>query len=264
LLSINDITLQRRQQEKLHLQALRDMMAEEEHIRSIRETLLGAMHQMRQPQNQINAAIQLMAQRNDVNNKPLKDLLGQVRQMGEETINTLQRCVPEIPETAVVPVNINQLLHEVMLLYSTKFLANGVVVDWLPNPVLPSILGSANKLRTLFKQLLDNAVNAINRAGSRERLIKISTTVERDWIYVAIADTGPGIPPHQRNKVFEPFFTTEAMGSLQAGMGLVMAKEIVNQHSGLIAIDPDYQNGCCFNLSFPVCPKNISTVTGYE
>ena len=264
LLSINDITLQRRQQEKLQLQTLRDMMAEEEHIRSIRETLLGAMHQIRQPQNQISAAIQLMDQRNDANNKPLKDLLGQVRQMGEETLQTLQRCIPEIPETAIVPVNLNQLLHEVMMLYSTKFLANGVVVDWLPNPVLPSVLGSANKLRTLFKQLLDNAVNAMNRAGSRERLIKISTTVEYDWIRVSIADTGPGIPPHQRNKVFEPFYTTETMGSLQAGMGLVMAREIVSQHSGLIAIDPNYQIGCCFNLSFPVCPKNITTVTGYE
>lgn len=264
LLSINDITLQRRQQEKLQLQTLRDMMAEEEHIRSIRETLFGAMHQIRQPLNQINAAIQLMTQRNDVNNKPLKDLLGQVQLMGEETLATLQRCVPEIPESAVIPVNLNQLLHEVMLLYSTKFLANGVVVDWLPNPVLPSILGSANKLRTLFKQLIDNAVNALNRAGSRERFIKISTTVDHDWVQVAIADSGPGIPVNQRNKVFEPFFTTQAMGSMQAGMGLVMAKEIVNQHSGLIAIDPDYHNGCCFNISFPVCPKNIRSVNGYE
>ncbi|MGR8980641.1 MAG: nitrogen fixation negative regulator NifL [Gammaproteobacteria bacterium] len=264
LLSINDITLQRRQQEKLQLQTLRDMLAEEEHIRSIRETLLGAMHQIRQPLNQINAAIQLMTQRNDENNKPLRELLGHVQLMGEETLATLQRCVPEIPETAVVPVNLNQLLHEVMLLYSTKFLANGVVVDWLPNPVLPSILGSANKLRTLFKQLIDNAVNAMNRAGCRERFIKISTTVDQDWVHVAITDTGPGIPVNQRNKVFEPFFTTQAMGSIQAGMGLVMAKEIVNQHNGMIFIDPDCHDGCCFKLSFPVCPKNIRAVTGHE
>lgn len=264
LLSINDISQQRRQQENLQIQTLRTMLAEEEHIRGIRETLLGAMHQIRQPLNQINAAIQIMAQRNDANNKPLKDLLSQVQLMGEDTLTTLQRCVPEIPESAVVPVNLNQLLHEVMLLYSTKFLANGVVVDWLPNPVLPSILGSANKLRMLFKQLIDNAVNALNRAGSRERVIKISTSVEHDWVRVSIADTGPGIPINQHNKVFEPFFTTEAMGGIQAGMGLVMVKEIVSQHNGMIAIDPDYQDGCCFNISFPVCPKHISTVTGHE
>lgn len=264
LLSINDISQQRRQQENLQIQTLRSLLAEEEHIRSIRETLLGAMHQIRQPLNQINAAIQIMAQRNDANNKPLRELLGQVQSMGNETLETLQRCVPEIPESAVIPVNLNQLLHEVMLLYSQKFLANGVIVDWLPNPVLPSILGSANKLRMLFKQLIDNAVNALNRAGSRERVIKISTTVEHDWVRVSIADTGPGIPLNQHSKVFEPFFTTQSLGGFQAGMGLVMAKEIVNQHNGMIAIAPDYQNGCCFNLSFPVCPKNITSVNGHE
>jgi len=253
LLSINDITSQRRQQEKLQLQTLRNMMAEEEHIRSIRETLLGAMHKIRQPVNQINAAIQLMAQRNDSQHQPLKELLNQVHQMGEETLATLQRCVPEIPESAVIPVNLNQLLHEVVLLYSQKFLANGIVIDWLPNPILPSVLGSENKLRMLFKLLIDNAVNAINRASSSERTIKIATATEKDWVCVTIADSGPGIPPEQRNKVFEPFFTTnpQHLGGVQAGMGLVMVREIVTQHGGMIEIDAAYLKGCCFNVSFP-------------
>jgi nitrogen fixation negative regulator NifL len=253
LLTINDITLQRRQQEKLHLQTLRALLAEDEHMRSIRETLLGAMHQIRQPLNQIHAAIQIMTQRNDNQNQHLKDLLNQVQLMGEETLATLQRCVPEIPETAVAPVNVNQLLHEVMLLNSQKFLANGIVVDWLPNPVLPSILGSENKLRMLFKQLIDNAVNAMNRAGSHERMIKIITAVDREWVLVTISDSGPGIPANQRNKVFEPFFTTQQnVGGVQAGMGLVMVREIVNQHQGMIEIDPNYSAGCSFNISFPV------------
>jgi nitrogen fixation negative regulator NifL len=222
-------------------------------MRSIRETLLGAMHQIRQPLNQIHAAIQIMTQRNDNQNQHLKDLLNQVQLMGEETLATLQRCVPEIPETAVAPVNVNQLLHEVMLLNSQKFLANGIVVDWLPNPVLPSILGSENKLRMLFKQLIDNAVNAMNRAGSHERMIKIITAVDREWVLVTISDSGPGIPANQRNKVFEPFFTTQQnVGGVQAGMGLVMVREIVNQHQGMIEIDPNYNAGCSFNISFPV------------
>ncbi|OQW74710.1 MAG: nitrogen fixation negative regulator NifL [Proteobacteria bacterium ST_bin11] len=264
LLTINDISPLRRQQEKLQIQTLRTMMAEEEHIRSIRETLLGAMHQIRQPLNQINAAIQIMTQRNDANNSPIRDLLGQVQKMGEETLATLQRCVPEIPESAVAPVNLNQLLHEVMLLYSTKFLANGIVVDWLPNPVLPNILGAENKLRMLFKQLIDNAVNAMNRAGSQERMIKISTTFEHEWVCVSVADTGPGIPANQRSKVFEPFFTTnQSTGGVQAGMGLVMSKEIVNQHSGMIEIDPQYTSGCSFKIRFP-CQKSLARVNIHE
>ncbi len=263
LLSINDITRQRQQQERLQIQVLRNLLAEEEHLRSIRETLLGAMHQIGQPLNQIKAAIKLMVQRNDTENQPLRDLLNQVQRMGEETLATLGRCVPEIPESAEMPVNLNQLLHEVMLLNNQKFLVNGVVVDWLPDPVLPSILGAENKLRMLFKQLIDNAVNAMNRGSSNERGITISTLVQHGWVCVLIADTGPGIPVHQHNKVFEPFYTTQTgIGSSQAGMGLVMVREIVNQHRGLIEIDPDYSPGCRFNIRFP--RQHSMTVTHHE
>jgi nitrogen fixation regulatory protein len=256
LLSIHDITQQRHQQEKLYLQSLRTVLAEEEYLRSIRETLLGAMHQIGQPLNQINAALQLMSQRNDNGNKALHDLLLQVHDMGVHTLSTLRRCVPEIPESAMLPVNINQLLHDVIRLYSQKFLANGIVVEWKPNPVLPSVLGADNKLRMLFKLLIDNAIHAMNRSGATDRLVKIGTVSDTQWVVVTIADTGSGIPLKLHSKVFEPFFTLEQNGGMQAGMGLVMAKEIVDQHNGLIAIDPEYQAGCCIGMRFPLCPKS--------
>lgn len=252
LLSFSDITQQRRQQEELHLQNLRTIMAEEEQIRSIRETLLGAMHQIRQPLNQIGAAINIISHRNDIQNQPLKELLEQVGAKGEETLETLQRCVPEIPETAVIPVNLNQLLHEVVVLSSYKLLANGIVIDWLPSSTLPTVLGSDNKLRMLFKQLIDNAIEAMNRAGSRERSIAIATHVDNERVNVSIEDTGPGIHADQRIKVFEPFYTTRPMGTIKAGMGLVMVQEIVNQHKAGIEIDPDYHQGCRFKIGFPI------------
>jgi len=71
-------------------------------------------------------------------------------------------------------------------------------------------------------------------------------------IYAIIEDSGSGIPVEKCAKVFEPFYTTRPMGGNQAGMGLVMAKEIVNQHRGFIEIDPDYGQGCRFKISFPV------------
>jgi nitrogen fixation regulatory protein len=116
----------------------------------------------------------------------------------------------------------------------------------------------------LFKQLIDNGINAMNRAGSQERLIKISTEVKNDWVVVTLADTGPGIPAHLRSKVFEPFFTTQTAGGIQPGMGLVIIKEIVNQHNGMIEIDPDYAHGCAFILSFPICPKNSTQAYAHD
>jgi signal transduction histidine kinase len=125
-------------------------------------------------------------------------------------------------------------------------------VHWQPLSELPNMLGSENRLRILFKQLIDNAIEAISESECAEQRIKITTDADADLIYVSIEDSGPGIPVEKRTKVFEPFYTTRPMGSDQAGMGLVMAKEIVNQHQGIIDIDPGYDQGCRFKISFPL------------
>ncbi|MGR9100231.1 MAG: nitrogen fixation negative regulator NifL [Gammaproteobacteria bacterium] len=250
LLSLSNITLQRLHHEEMYLQSLRAVLAEEEQISSIRETLLGAIHQVRQPLNQIQAAIQLMQQKNEQGG--LVDLLRQLEQTCQQTVSTLRNCVPEISPTTITSVNLNQILHEVLMLTNTKFLSNGIIIDWNPCTVLPNILGSENKLRMLFKQLIDNAINAMNRGNIKERSIQIKTQTNHSWVHVDITDSGPGIPEQQRAKVFEPFFTTQKMGGIQAGMGLVMSREIAQQMNGKIEIDPDYQHGCRFKVSFPV------------
>ncbi|MGR8935152.1 MAG: nitrogen fixation negative regulator NifL [Gammaproteobacteria bacterium] len=252
LLTLNDTSHQRKQQEELHIQTLRALLAEEEQIQSLRETLLGVMHQIQQPVNQIQAALQLLQNKGEAQNGPVVNLLNEIRRSGQETLATLQKCLPGSKQTAIVPVNINKVLHEVIMLCTDKFLASGIVVDWQPTPVLPSLMGSEMRLRTLFKQLFDNAVAAMRRSAATDRILKITTHLENHLISVAIEDTGPGIPPHLRQKVFEPFYTTSGAAGFQAGVGLVMVKEIVNQHHGIIEIDPDYRQGCRFNIGFPL------------
>ena len=250
LLSISNITQQKKQQEKIHLNSLRIMLSEEEQIRSIRETLLGAIHQVSQPLHQIQAAINLMKQKEE--HGALFDLLKQLESSCQNTVSTLDHCVPEIAPSAVNPINLNQILHEVILLNSSKFISNSIVIDWNPAAVLPNILGSENKLRMLFKQLVDNAIDALNHCDNTERSIKINTIAVNNNVIAYVRDSGPGIPIQQQSKVFEPFYSTHKMGSLQAGMGLVMAKEIVHQMNGRIEIDPSCQQGCCFKITFPV------------
>lgn len=260
LLSLTNITHQRRHQEEIYLQSLKAMLAEEEQIRSIRETLLGTIHQVSQPLNQIQAAIQLMQQKGQQG--ALLDLLKQLESSCQQTVSTLHRCIPEIVPTAITGVNLNQILHEVLMLTNNKFLRNGIVIDWQPCSVLPNILGAQNKLRMLFKQLIDNAINALNQSDNNDRTITIKTLSNHQRVQVCLADSGPGIPEHQRAKVFEPFFTTQKLGGIQAGMGLVMAKEIVQQMNGTIEIDPDYRQGCCFKISFPII--NHDAYDGYD
>jgi len=252
ILTLTDITRQRRQMEELHIQTLKTIMAEDERVRGIRETLLGAMHQIQMPMNQIRAAEQILRHRRDDQHAGLLQILQQIQQSGEEAVATMQKCIPEILQTAVIPVNINQILHEVLLLNNQRICSNDIEVHWQPLSKLPTMLGSENRLRILFKQLIDNAIEAICESDGGEQRLKITTDTDADLIYVSIEDSGAGIPVEKRAKVFEPFYTTRAMGGNQAGMGLVMAKEIVNQHQGFIEIDPDCDQGCRFKISFPL------------
>ena len=253
ILAITDITRQRRQMEELHIQTLKTIMSEDERVRSIRETLLGAMHQIQMPMNQIRAAEQILRHKRDDQHVGLLQILQQIQQSGEEALTMMQKCIPEILQTAVIPVNLNQILHEVLLLSNQRIWSKGIDVHWQPLSELPNMLGSENRLRMLFKQLIDNAIEAISESDCAEQRIKITTDADADLIYVSIEDSGPGIPVEKRTKVFEPFYTTRPMGGDQAGMGLVMAKEIVNQHQGIIDIDPGYDQGCRFKISFPLC-----------
>ena len=252
ILTITDITRQRLQMEELHLQTLKSIMAEDERVRSIRETLLGAMHQIQMPMNQIRAAEQILRHKKDDQNSGLLQILQQIQQSGEIAVATMQKCIPEILQAAVIPVNLNQILHEVLLLSDQRILSNGIDVHWQPLPALATMLGSGNRLRILFKQLIDNAIDAVLASNRGEQRLTIATDADADLIYVNIEDSGTGIPVAKRAKVFEPFYTTRPMGGNLAGMGLVMAKEIVNQHQGFIEIDPDYDRGCRFKISFPI------------
>jgi nitrogen fixation regulatory protein len=252
ILTITDITRQRRQMEELHLQTLRTIMSEDERVRSIRETLLGAIHHIQMPMNQIRAAEQILRHKGADQHIGLLQNLQQIQKSGEEAIKTMQKCIPEIIQSAIIPVNLNQILHDVLLLSDQRILSKDIDVHWHPSPELPHILGSENRLRILFKQLIDNAIDAISVSNCGEQRLKITTDSEDDLIYVFIEDSGPGIPIEKRTKVFEPFYTTRSKGGNQAGMGLVMAKEIITQHQGFIDIDPDYDQGCRFKIGFPL------------
>lgn len=251
VLTLTDITKQRRHIEALHLQTLKTIMAEDERVRSIRETLLGAIHQIQMPMNQIMAAEQLLRHKDDDKNAHLIESLQQIQQSGKDAVATMQACIPEIYHAAQIPVNLNQILHEVLLLEDQRLLTHNIEVLWRPLSNLPSVLGSENRLRILFKQLVDNAINAMIQCNCDDKQLSISTAIEAEMLYVRIADSGQGIPVDKRSKIFEPFYTTHKGGNT-AGMGLVIAKEIVSQHHGLIDIDSEVEQGCCFQLSFPL------------
>jgi nitrogen fixation negative regulator NifL len=164
-------------------------------------------------------------------------MIGQITATGERALATLRAALPEETRELGVVVNVNDLLRQVLELSTDALLAAGVVVDWRPAPVLPEINVHKTQLRSVFKHLLDNAIQALNETNRPDRELHIATRRAGDSVEVEIADNGSGIAPEDRLRVFEPFYVGWRNKRGRAGMGLALAQEIVNQHGGCIQID---------------------------
>lgn len=254
LLLASEITQIKRQQEDVRLNAMKALLAEQELVQSVRETVAGAIFQLQGPMNLISAAEGILERRsNKINDEPLMNVLQQALASGEEALDTLRASMPEEIEEAHTPLDINQLLREVLSVSTDRLLARGVVVDWQPTAILPKLVGRESQLRGMFKQLVDNALDAMDEKSLvRRELSVITAQPASDAIQVVIEDSGPGIPEELKVKVFEPFYSTKGKGGKRAGMGLVMVQQVVNEHSGDIRILTPEKGGCRISIEFPI------------
>jgi signal transduction histidine kinase len=92
--------------------------------------------------------------------------------------------------------------------------------------------------------LLLNAVQAMDGAGTAT----LSCTSTDGWTEIAVTDTGPGIPPDLRERIFEPFYTTKARGS---GLGLAIARQVAESHGGTLVVTSGATGGARFVLRLP-------------
>jgi len=254
LLVANDITQQKRQQNQIKTNAMRALMAEQQLVHTMRETLSGAIYKLQAPINMASAMVGIMERRQDKDSErhPCLTALVSVIKSSEEVLTDLQRSLPREATEALSPVNINEVMKDVIDLSIQRLLENSVLVDWSPEPELPSISGRAYALRTLFKQILDNAIDAIDEPGCMRREITIQTRQTDNMVEIDIRDTGPGIAASKRHLVFEPFYSDWQQMKGRSGMGLTIAMEMVQKHKGIIEVDPNQHLGCCIRVRLPI------------
>lgn len=251
LLIATEITAFKRRQEETRINTLRALAAEEELAAGVREVLNGAIFQMQGPLNVIAAAADMLRRRSLAGTEPVRGVLEQALEAGMQALATLKASMPADIDEPRMPINLNELMREVLGISTERLLKDGVVVDWRPTAVLPAVIGQERRLRCLFKQLVDNALDAMSSRACPRRELGIATSTDGDLVQITVTDTGPGIPEALRRKVFEPFFTAKAAAGRHVGMGLAMVQELVNQHAGTIEIDAEYQEGCRIHVRLP-------------
>ena len=148
---------------------------------------------------------------------------------------------------AAVPVDINELVEQVLILTQQKCANQQVVVTWEPGASLPILLLVADQLHQVFLNIVLNALEAMPQGG----LLQVSSLFveERKSVKIVFRDTGVGIASGGLEHIFEPFYTTKHHGS---GIGLATSYRIVNQHRGWIEVSSQLDQGTTITVWLPI------------
>ncbi|MDR2092943.1 MAG: nitrogen fixation negative regulator NifL [Azoarcus sp.] len=247
LLVISDISALRQEQERARLAALRVLLAEEEHAEVLRESLSAALYRLEGPLNVMRSAIGMLKSREPALCGALSAALAE----GHAHLEELRQLIPLDTREAIAPVNLNAVLRDVLDVCTARMLANGVTVNWQPAPALPAILGRPLQLHSLFKALVDNAIDALSQRGWKTRDISLTTRLKEDCAEVLIDDRGPGVPAGLRLKAFEPFFTTRN-NQQHLGTGLSRALQAAIEHGGALELRDAPGGGCRALVELPL------------
>jgi signal transduction histidine kinase len=112
-------------------------------------------------------------------------------------------------------------------------------------PQLPEAGGNAENLKQSLINIVKNALEAMPDGGT----LTLSLKRNQDYVQIDVSDTGVGIPEDKIPQVFKPFFTTKQSG---AGLGLAMARKVVEEMQGSITLESVRGRGTCVSIMLPV------------
>lgn len=253
--AIRDVT--RRKQAEAELQRLHTLqLAETEHLATLGEIATGLAHEIKNPLAGIAGALEVLAGHSD---KPEeKAVMDEVRQQVvriRETITDLLNYARPRP-LQLRAGDLNATVEEVVRFALRQAEAHGIALRFHGGP-LPLVVHDADSIHRMVLNLILNALDAIPGVGT----VEVATTVAPGppaAARIEIADSGSGIPAHELENIFRPFYTTK--GGKGSGLGLPLCQRIAALHAGRIEVHSTPGQGSRFTVTLPLAPRGAEAV----
>ncbi len=240
---------------KVLAQAFNSMAADLEHAGQLRRNLVADVaHELRTPLSNIQGYLEA------IRDRVMKPNAATIRSLNEETA-LLSRLVDELQELSLAEAG------ELKLVYQAEDIAKSVkqaVTSWQPQVAAKEILLSLDlpdnlplvnidrqRVNQVLHNLLENAVAHTHKGGT----INVAAMTQGDWVEVCVSDTGEGIPAEDLPNIFERFYRVDrsrARATGGSGLGLTIAKRLVEAHGGKIAVQSELGKGSRFSFTLPI------------
>jgi signal transduction histidine kinase len=237
------------------LQHTEMMLVQSEKMNAIGSLSAGLLHEINNPLNYTMTAMSIVRQHRDTLTPDMQELVADI----EEGMVRVRDVITNLKDFAY-PEKAGQLstfpLADV-LRDARKMTAreiDGIRIEGsLPADLL--VKGQKTQLTHLFINLLSNAARALNQSPpAAPKTITVRASIDEELATIEFADNGPGIPEEIINRVFEPFFTTQAVGA-GMGMGLSICHTIMVSHGGGIRVGNRSEGGAIFTIHIPIAER---------
>jgi C4-dicarboxylate-specific signal transduction histidine kinase len=177
----------------------------------------------------------------------LEDIVSQGHRASEVIGNV--RAMFNKGKEARAPLDINDLVHEVLRFVRIELQTQDITVQTGLTPQLPLVLGNKGQLQQVILNLVRNAADAMNAVPDRARVLRVNSAVhDPDSVLLSVEDSGTGIDPKDIERIFESFFTTKSGGM---GMGLSICRSIIEAHKGRLWASAGIDRGSVLNVQLP-------------
>ncbi len=231
-----------------NLRAARDDLFEQQKLAELGTFSAGIAHEIRNPLGIVRShLLRLQEARDDAaRDAAIRGIDRQIRRTSDFIEKILSYARPSTPVRR--RLDLNRTISMAARYAAQAFpLPAGVEIRREFDSGLPGILGDHTQLQEVFINLVNNAIQAVGAQGT----VRLVTAREPDGaVRAEVIDTGPGVPEPIRERIFLPFFTA-GKGSKGTGMGLAIARRIVEGHQGRIeAVNPP-EGGICLRVILP-------------
>jgi PAS domain S-box-containing protein len=183
----------------------------------------------------------------------LTNLVQECSRLIEREVYTLATLVNEFsqfvrfPAAKLSPTSANNIVHEALDVFSGRL--DGIALKTSLAENLPQVRADGGLLRSVVVNLIDNAAEALETAPLREITVSTRAHGEAETVEICVQDTGHGISPQDKDKLFLPHFSTKDRGT---GLGLAIAARIVAEHGGTIHVEDNFPVGSRFLVELPI------------
>ena len=255
---IRDISERKQAEDQLraserNLQTTQAELARVSRLTTMGELAASIAHEVNQPLtaviNNASACLRLLAN-NNLEPEVLRRALAGIIADGTRASTVLARIRAFIKKEPAEKseLDINEVIHEVLVLAGRELYEHEVLPDHQLNADLPSVLADRVQLQQVLLNLIMNGIEAMAAVSDRPRLLGLQSRIDESGdVLVAVSDSGTGFGL-ELDRVFNPFFTTKANGM---GMGLSISRSLVESHGGRLWAAPNSPHGAVFSFTLP-------------